>query len=300
MSTRVDIEDLRTTKTEKLLAAVLAAFLLMGLVWTYQEIDDWMKDDRPVYFAPPTPPPEVAERDRARERFEEAQSRARRARAELELRREAYRTALDANQPAAALERRYLAAQRTYERAVRQREDAARKLQALEPAAQTAQQRSFREAESERRREERNIIFARIALCLLALAVAFLLLWQLHRRASRYLTLAFAAVVSATILAFVLTADYVTDYFDPLDLGPLVLSAIGATLTIVSFYLLQRYLARRLPRRRVRKRLCPFCGYPSRGNQSCEGCGRGLVAACSRCGADRRVGVRYCGACGAM
>jgi hypothetical protein len=120
-----------------------------------------------------------------------------------------------------------------------------------------------------------------------------------RRPGSRYFTVAVAVVGYAAILAFVLAADYITDYVDPLDLGPLVLSLFGIALTLLAFVALQRYLGRRIPLRRVRKRECPFCGYPVRGNRRCEGCGRDVVASCSACGADRRVGVLHCGACGA-
>jgi hypothetical protein len=63
---------------------------------------------------------------------------------------------------------------------------------------------------------------------------------------------------------------------------------------------LERYLARRAPRRRVRRGQCPYCAYPVRdGGTHCEGCGRATVAACATCSADRRVGTAHCAACGA-
>ena len=40
MNTRADVEDLQITRTEKLLAVVLTAFLLVGGIWTYTRIDD--------------------------------------------------------------------------------------------------------------------------------------------------------------------------------------------------------------------------------------------------------------------
>ena len=40
MAPRVDIEQIETTKSEKLLAAILAVFFLIGALWTYQKIDD--------------------------------------------------------------------------------------------------------------------------------------------------------------------------------------------------------------------------------------------------------------------
>ena len=107
-----------------------------------------------------------------------------------------------------------------------------------------------------------------------------------------------AWVGSSALVALVLAGDYVTDYVDPLELGPLVLAAAGAAMTVAAFVALQRYLARRLPIRRVRKGECPFCGYPARGTGHCEGCGREVIAECSRCTAPRRVGTLHCGACG--
>ena len=101
------------------------------------------------------------------------------------------------------------------------------------------------------------------------------------------------------MLSLVLAGDYVTDYIDVQQLGPLVLSAAGIALTLFAFWWLQRYLAQRLPLRRVRKGECPFCGYPLRGGDHCEGCGRNVVAECGSCRSPRRVGTLHCGACGA-
>ena len=102
-----------------------------------------------------------------------------------------------------------------------------------------------------------------------------------------------------TILAFVMAVDYVTDYVGWRDVGPLVLSAVGVALSLLAFWGLQRYLVRRIPRSRVRRNECPFCGYPVRANGAhCEGCGRDVLAACTKCSAPRRVGTAYCAACG--
>jgi hypothetical protein len=104
--------------------------------------------------------------------------------------------------------------------------------------------------------------------------------------------------VRRSILALALAGDYLTDYVDPLDAGVLVLSLIGVAATCAAFWLLQGYLARRLPQRRVRKGECPFCAFPVRGNAHCEGCGRDVIAPCARCERPRRVGTRFCAACG--
>ena len=104
-------------------------------------------------------------------------------------------------------------------------------------------------------------------------------------------------VATATLSAVVLAGDYVTDYVDPLDVGPLVLSLFGVAATILAFVALQRYLARRIPIRRVRNGECPFC--PARANGThCESCGREIVAPCATCRRPRRVGTPRCATCG--
>jgi hypothetical protein len=107
-----------------------------------------------------------------------------------------------------------------------------------------------------------------------------------------------AAVGAVALLALVMGIDYLEDYIDIADLGVLVLSAAGALMTLVAFAALQRYLARRVPERHVRRRSCPFCGFPVTDNHRCEGCGRDVVAPCATCASPRRVGTHHCGACG--
>ena len=224
----------------------------------------------------------------------------RQARRELELRREAYRTALDAGRPARALERDYERAQAAYD-------DATQDLAAARVAVESTRARAaaaFRaemSLESDAARREALVSFlGRFLLTVGSIAGGFWLLSRLRRRKSRWLALGFAAVGYATVLSLVLASDYVTDYVDPLDLGPLVLSLFGIGATVLAFWALQRYLARRLPARRAGKGECPFCGYPVRDRgPHCEGCGRTVVAPCSSCSSPRRVGVVHCATCGA-
>jgi hypothetical protein len=302
MSTHVDVEEIQTTRSEKLLAVVLAIFLLIGGVWTYQRIDDEVRDAVGVGHVEPSAQDRVAldrlndaERQLIIANQEEAA-----ARQNLELRREAYRTALDAGRSAPALEREYQDAQTRFNRAQRGVAEAQANVEAARPAARRAGERVA--AESERREDRRALLTFLLRFVLVAgsLAVGYWLLARLRRRGSRYFVVAAAIVGYAAVLAVVLASDYLTDYFDPLDLGPFVLALFGIALTLLAFVALQRYLARRLPARRVRKRECPFCGYPARDNRRCEGCGREVVANCAACGSDRRVGVLHCGACGAL
>jgi hypothetical protein len=302
MSTRVDVEDIQTTTSEKLLAVVLAGFLLIGGVWTYQRIDDEVRDAVAVESVQPSAADQVALQrlDVARARLDAATQARAAARDNLELRREAYRTALDAGRQAPQLERAYEQAQARFRGAQREVATAQQAVASAQPAADRANDRVAAERE---RTEDRRALFTfllRFFLVAASVGIGYWLLARLRRRGSRYFMVAVAVVAYAAILALVFAADYITDYVDPLELGPLVLSLFGIAATLLAFMVLQRYLARRLPLRRVRKRECPFCGYPVRSTTHCEGCGRQAVAECSTCGADRRVGVLRCGACGAL
>lgn len=302
MSTVLEVEDVQTTKGEKLLAVVLTVFLLIGGVWVYQEIDDRVRKSTPPDFSYRGTPEQQAAVKQLRDaerRFARAQRASAGARDDLELKREAYRTALDADRPAAQLERAYNRAQRRLNSARREAAAAGRAVVEAEPAAFAAQEEI---AEVQQGRQEKRELLAfvfRLAFVLASLAFGYWLLARLRRRGSRYYAIGIALVAYAAILAFVMAVDYLTDYFEPLELGPLVISLFGIGVTLLAFVGLQRYLARRIPQWRVRKGECPFCGYPVRANEHCEGCGRQVIAPCAKCNEPRRVGTRHCAACGA-
>ena len=289
----VDIEEIESTKSEKLLAVVLAVFLLIGGIWTYQKIDDVVRDTTRVTLSPAEQGAQQGFSD-AQTRVYLAQEEEGAARSDLELSREAYRTALDAGQPAGDLEAAYHEAEDRFAAAQVVRRDAERAVEAARPAAAAAsehQARAFRHTEL-------IAFLVRLAFVLATLGGAYLVLGALRKRQSRYFALGLAAVGFAAILALFMAGDYVTDYFDPLELGPLVLALVGIALTLAAFAALQRHLARRVPIRRVRKRECPFCGFPVGTNDHCEGCGREVIAECATCAEPRRVGTLHCGACG--
>jgi lipopolysaccharide export LptBFGC system permease protein LptF len=297
MSTRVDIEEIQTTKTEKFLAGVLAVFLLIAGIWAYQKVDDYIADAIEINAL--LNQPEIIRLDSAQDEAFRAQQEYNGALRNLELRREAYRTALDEGRKAPQLRHAYNRAQARLASAQRAVGTARAEVQRARPAAEAAQRRASAEIERRQHRRELYSFLLRLALSVASIIAAFGLLFVLHRRRSRYLPLALGAVAAATILAFVLAGDYVTDYVDPLDLGVLFLGLFGALVTVLAFAALQWYLRRRLPARRVRRRLCPFCGYPVAENEHCEGCGRDVIAPCARCNEPRRVGARFCGVCGA-
>jgi hypothetical protein len=295
----VDVEEIQTTKSEKLLAVVMAGFLLVGGLWSYQKVDDTVR----AAIEPAAP--SAADRA-ALDRLEDAQQRLvvaqeaeRASRDRMELAREAYRTALDAGRPGLALERAYNDSQAGYEQAQQATGAAAAEVTAATPAAEAASARIADEQRRAGRLEALGSFAARLLIVLAALVGSYLLLARLRSRGSRYLPLGLAAVGFSAVLAFVMAGDYVTDYVDPLEFGPLVLATVGVGLTLAAFVGLQRYLQKRIPFRRVRKGECPYCGFPGQGKAHCEGCGQALVGECQACAGPRRVGTLHCGACGA-
>jgi hypothetical protein len=296
----VDIENIESTKSEKLLAVVLAVFLLIGAIWTYQELDDWVAEKvAPVQVQlSPADQAAIARSTAANQRLAAAQTQIMQAQADLELKREAYRTALDAGQPAEDLELDYQAAQDELARAQDEANAAQAEIAASAPAAKVAYGRQQEQLQTKTDRHELVAFTLRLGLVLALLGFGYWLMGHMRRKRSRYFPVALAVVGAAALLALVLAADYLTDYVDPLELGPLVLAVVGVGVTLVAFAGLQRYLAKRVPMRRVRKHECPFCGYPVGQNDHCEGCGRVVVAECASCSEPRRVGSLHCGACG--
>jgi hypothetical protein len=299
MSTRADVEDLQITRTEKLLAVVLTAFLLIGGIWTYTQLDDVVRDHVQVPTTALAASPAIARESRAQDRVFRAETRRRVALQALELRREAYRTALEAKKPSSRLERGYVAAQAAYAAAQRELVAARTEQRAAAPTADAARRSAEAKIDTAVDRQERDSFLLRLGLVVSSILFAYWLLGDLRRRRTRWFVLSGSVVACATILALVLATDYITDYLDPLQWGVAVLAVFGIAATLVAYLLLQRYLIRRVPQRRVRRRECPFCGYPVVSSTHCEGCGREVVAPCASCDAPRRVGTLHCGACGA-
>ena len=164
---------------------------------------------------------------------------------------------------------------------------------------EAAQRRQGEDFEQRLDRHGLITFLVRFVYVLAVLGIAYWWLARLRRRHTRLFPIGIAVAGAAAVQVVVMSFDYGTDYFDLLDLGPLVLSLVGIAMTTVAFVALQRYLARRVPARRVRKRECPFCGYPTGAGTRCEGCGREVVGDCGACGGQRRVGTTFCGVCGA-
>ena len=300
-ASRLDLEEIEITKTEKLLALVLTVFFLIGGSWAYAKVDNVVRSELvsvDAYFTAEERAA-VGRASEAQQRLDGAERALAQSRVDLELARERYRTALDADQPSGEFAAAYRAAESTYSSAQAEVDRARAEVVATRPAADAAYARAADEANDASLRGELITFLVRLALLLTTMGFAYWLLIRLRRSGSRYLPVAFALVGFSALLALVMAGDYVGHHIDVEQLGPLVLSIAGIALTLGAFWWLQRYLARRIPQRRVRKGECPFCGYPARGGEHCEGCGRSVIGECTTCHEPRRVGAFHCGACGA-
>lgn len=310
MSVRADPEQIGTTRSEKVLAVVLAVFILIGGLWAYFKLDEI---DQPAprwqvqrTAGSPADRATVREHQKAQRDVRAAERAAAAARSDIELKREAFRTALEAGEPADARRSAYEAAQRdlaTAEQRVRETERqvamTADPASAARARITTARRQASADLAGAERSHDRLVFALRLVLILLMLGGGYWLLGRMRARQSRYLPLALAEIGAGAALALFMSADYTIDNIDVDDTGLLALSLAGIAMTVVAFVAVQQYVARRIPLRRVRRHECPFCGFPVRDNASCEGCGRRVVGECSACHERRRVGAEYCGVCGA-
>jgi len=303
-------EEIESTTAEKALALVLAIFIAIGAIWAYEKLDEVAKPETSSYL----PNQALLDRDELaavtqhREAIREravAQRERRTATRQLELNREAYRTALDAGEPSAELQAEYedaqaelAAASRTLGAATAAEARTAPAAARAEARAEELRQDAAAERDDEQTRHDRIVFILRLALLVLMLAASYRLLLRLRSRNSRYLPAALALIGATAVLAVTMAGDYTGSFIEFEEVGPLAISIAGIALTLAAFVALQRFLAKAVPARRVRRGECPFCGFPLRGTPHCEGCGREAIASCSSCQHDRRVGTPRCGFCG--
>jgi hypothetical protein len=302
--------EIETSGAEKVLAVVLAVFILIGAVWGYVKLDEVAEPDSTAYvpdykLVGPEEVGAIEGRRQARRAVNAARFERRAAVRGLELRREAYRTALDAGEPAAELGAEYEAAQERLASTSRELAAAVAAEARTRPPAIAVEQRltELRQAAAEREEEDRTrhdriVFLLRLGLLTLMLGSAYRLLGRLRSRHSRYVPAALAWIGATAVLAGIMAVDYTGSYIEFGEVGPLAISIVGIVLTLAAFVALQRFLAKRVPARRVRRSECPFCGFPVRDKPHCEGCGRAVIASCASCQNDRRVGTPRCGHCG--
>jgi uncharacterized membrane protein YidH (DUF202 family) len=308
---RVGDGEIETSGAEKVLAVVLAVFIAIGAIWGYVKLDEVAQKDSTSYYQSEQKLLDQEEYSALQSHRQavravgRARSERRAATREMELRREAYRTALDADEPSSELQAEYESAQARLAAASRDLAAAVAVAARTRPEAVQAQEQlselrqdAAERADEDRAHHDRIVFLLRLGLLILMLGGAYWLLSRLRSRHSRYLPAALALVGATAILACVMAVDYTNSYIEFSEVGPLAISVAGVALTLVAFVALQRFLAKKVPARRVRRGECPFCGFPLRGKPHCEGCGRGVIASCSSCQKDRRVGTPRCGHCG--
>lgn len=299
-TTRLDTDEIESTRTEKFLAVILTVFLLVGSIWLYLKIGDWVESDDPYSSMTSQQHAIVKTADDGAIAADNAVRQQELATTALDKARADYDLALQAGDPITDLKRTYEHAQATYDAAAATASSA----QARNEKAQDAANQVYDEVnkKADRIHDTRGWITAGLRLLLVGgwIAGSFGLVRWLRQRESRYLPLGFATIAAGAILSIVFAADYVFDYINPLDLGPIVIAAFGALVTVLTFVAVQRRLVARIPGRRTRKGECPFCGYPVRDHGPyCEGCGREVIASCASCDESRRVGTPHCASCGA-
>ena len=205
--TRVGDGEIETSTAEKVLAVVLAVFIVIGAGWAYDKLDEVAGSDSTSFRAPnreligPEEVAKIEEHEEARDSVQMARSHRQAATRSLELSREAYRTALDADEPSAELKLEYEVAQARLAAVSRKLAAGIETEARTRPAAEEAQERltELRREEAERAdddrvRHDRIVFVLRLALLALMLAGAYRLLIRLRSRNSRYLPAALAWV----------------------------------------------------------------------------------------------------------
>src|SRR5207244_2690040 len=120
---------------------------------------------------------------------------------------------------ATRLGRAYDRARVRFARAQREVRTASAEVARAQPA-EVAAQRHIAQVQTGRVQKRELLAFGlRLAWVIANILFGYWLLARLRRRGSRYFALGLAFVAYATVLAFVMATDYLTDYFNPLDLG---------------------------------------------------------------------------------
>ena len=191
---RVGDGEIETSRAEKVLAVVLAIFIAIGAIWAYVKLDEVAQPQVSTHQ------PNAALRDQAEQaavdRHRQAIGEVRAARRDgqestrqLELRREAYRTVLDAGEPSAQLQAEYEAAQVRLAAASRDLKVASATEERTRPPAVKAEARTeerrkdaLAERDDEGTQHDRIVFLLRLVLLIGMLAASYRLL---IRRAGR-------------------------------------------------------------------------------------------------------------------
>lgn len=312
-----DIEELETTRAEKVLALGLVVFLLIGAFWALGRLSELPR--RPDYDAIRAQHglDQVEQELRGRQavvyRAEEAvhtrQAERDAAQREYEFRREEYRTALNRGVDDPQLRARHEQARLAFERAQQNLELAEAVLAAarerLEPVEREHQERwgaAQGAFDGAHRRYELALAGVRFGFVVPAFLGSVWLWQRMRRRRSRHLIIGTATLAAGTILMISLAGQYAWRFLQ--DLVTPFISLIGSAVSILAIIAIKRYVfsPERVVRARLRRHQCPHCGFPvppGAGYARCPDCGGALHEACENCGAQRPVLAAHCPTCGA-
>ncbi len=309
-----EVDEVESSRAEKLLAVGLVAFLLVGGFWVVDRLAS--VPERPDYAAISAsvglPAAEEsyrkAEADflRAQEGAQQAAAAAEQARSEYEFRREEYRVALERGVSDPKLAQAYETARQAYEQASTRSEvaEAARaffqsRLAGPQVEYRRAQDRGGEATKKAENRYQLRVFALRFGYALPLFGLAVWLWLALRRRPARYLIVATAFMGFAGIQALALVGQY--GWYLLRDVGPIALSMTGSAVCVAGLVAIKRWAsgARRLAIGRLRRNQCPFCGFPlAVGAAFCAGCGRRVSEPCPACGADNAPHSPFCRHCG--
>ncbi len=307
-------ETVEFTRVEKVLAAGLVLFLLVGGLWVLDALG--RVPPRPDYAAIQAELiPDALQREAeqlraelwaAEEGYRKAEITWQGARLEYEFRREEWRTALDAGQLSPEREAAYREALRQYEAATASLE-AARRDRDLRQAALQGPDRRLEQLYAEvheryheaLRRYQLQTFLLRLAYALPVLA-ASVWAWQgLRRRRSQLLLIGTALVAFAILQTLFLVGSYLVELFR--RTAQLLIAVLGSAITAGGIVTLKRYIFHpdRLRQARARRGRCVGCGYELGPAQAyCPACGEAVGCDCPACGRWRPLHLPFCPACG--
>lgn len=309
-----EVDEVESSRVEKLLAAGLVVFLLIGGFWAMGRLGSIPKtpDYAAISAAAGMPAVEEAYRraqsdhSRAAEAAQQAAATAEQARAEYEFRREEYRVALERGAGDPKLAQAHETARVAYEKAAAQAELAEATRASMEARLAGPQARwqeaSDAAASAMQRAEDRyqlTVFALRFGYALPLFAFAVWLWLSLRRRRTRYLVIATAFMGFAGIQAVGLVGQY--GWYLMRDIGPIALSVTGSAVCVAGLVALKRWAssAKLVTGGRLRRGQCPYCGFPLQGDpEFCAGCGRRVAVACSACGGSNISESQYCRRCG--
>lgn len=318
-----EIEEREVGRAEKILAAGMVIFLLIGGFWILGRIarlpvrpdhfaielqynqthEIGIEQLRNTTYAAHT---QYNESSKILEACREAQAKALQ---EYEFRREEYRVLLEQGQAGPAQLALYEKSRTAYEEANAAQiaaEYAHAKAQAAQQTAQTQLDLAMQEINEAYRRADRayelQLLMLRLLYVLPVLAGG-VVVWQRTRAArSRYLIAATAFMAFGIIQTAVLAFQYSWHFFR--EAVQVIISVSGTAAAFAGIVVVKRYAGdpRRVIAHRLRRGLCYACGFPGvaeRGYLHCPSCGAALQDACEMCGSHKPIRAEHCPACGA-